>query len=454
MNPSDPNDFKVTVETIPLSVMDLPRPIVVYRGHRVNIPEIHINSLIKFSNRPKGTPIDKSRRAVEWGGYWDHTDGYGASNIAFAEEVIGCGWNIKPVWLENREGIKHCNSDKILRFKDADVKAEIGVSFVIPPDIHMMSSHLKRLILYTLWESTRMHPEWIPILHQADMIVTGSEFCRLVLRASGAPAPIIVLPIPIGDEYQPIPRKPPTDICQFLFVSAPYQRKGLDVLIGVWKQHFANRKDVRLRLHTKRPNVTRESKAVWYEDQIKGIPNIEYSYDQLTPEALMKLYAESHVLVHPSRGEGFGRTVAEALATEMPVVATGATGLTDFFNNENGFPIDVKGWTPCNHPFYQYGNWAEPDADSLRERMEEVMSDYSAAQDKARHGSRTVRAKYNRRVAGQAWNFLLENADRLGTHKDRMALTRDYQIFLSRACALPIIDAGKDARVDDFFEDI
>lgn len=50
-----------------------------------------------------------------------------------------------------------------------------------------------------------------------------------------------------------------------------------------------------------------------------------------TPEQLARVYAEHHVLCQPSRGEAFGLTPLEALACGVPVVATQATGHSQWF---------------------------------------------------------------------------------------------------------------------------
>jgi alpha-1,3-rhamnosyl/mannosyltransferase len=50
---------------------------------------------------------------------------------------------------------------------------------------------------------------------------------------------------------------------------------------------------------------------------------------RVTPEALAALHAEAAALVHPARHEGFGFTVAEALAAGTPVIAAASPAVSE-----------------------------------------------------------------------------------------------------------------------------
>jgi glycosyltransferase involved in cell wall biosynthesis len=74
-------------------------------------------------------------------------------------------------------------------------------------------------------------------------------------------------------------------------------------------------------------------------------------------------------LVSPHRAEGFGRNIAEAILLGVQVLATGASGCTDFLQAD-----EALNWTPrlvCGgeYPFADGMFWAEPDFDDLVERM-------------------------------------------------------------------------------------
>jgi glycosyltransferase involved in cell wall biosynthesis len=63
---------------------------------------------------------------------------------------------------------------------------------------------------------------------------------------------------------------------------------------------------------------------------------------KLSSKALIELYHSAHCFLFPTRGEGFGLTLAEAMRTGLPCISPYYSGLTDFFNNKVGYVIDYK----------------------------------------------------------------------------------------------------------------
>jgi glycosyltransferase involved in cell wall biosynthesis len=92
--------------------------------------------------------------------------------------------------------------------------------------------------------------------------------------------------------------------------------------------------------------------------------------DLLDDRAMAGLYAACDVFVSPSRGEGFCRPVAEAMAAGRPVVATAHSGPADHLDDAVGWPLP---WTEVpvgdaarEESRYPAGaRWAEPDAEAL-----------------------------------------------------------------------------------------
>jgi glycosyltransferase involved in cell wall biosynthesis len=77
-----------------------------------------------------------------------------------------------------------------------------------------------------------------------------------------------------------------------------------------------------------------------------GISNNVIFAGFLSDEDLMKCYVLCALYVSPSRLEGFGLTVLEAMANAKPVIATNAGAFPEILqNNENGIlvPVDDTG---------------------------------------------------------------------------------------------------------------
>ena len=88
---------------------------------------------------------------------------------------------------------------------------------------------------------------------------------------------------------------------------------------------------------------------------------------------------DSYVSLH--RSEGFGFTVAEAMALGRPVIATGYSGVMGFLNDANGFLVGYRpASVPSGTPHYPEGaGWAEPDLDDAARLMRQVAGDPNAA---------------------------------------------------------------------------
>ena len=59
-------------------------------------------------------------------------------------------------------------------------------------------------------------------------------------------------------------------------------------------------------------------------------------------------YGAVDVLVQPSRGEGWGLPMVEAMACGTPVIGTRWSGPAEFLTEENGYPLRTDGLVP-NH---------------------------------------------------------------------------------------------------------
>ena len=94
--------------------------------------------------------------------------------------------------------------------------------------------------------------------------------------------------------------------------------------------------------------------------------------DEAVPQAeLPSLYRAVDAFVLPTRGEGWGRPVVEAMAMGLPAIATNWSGITAFLSPQTGYPLPyklVKAPTAANH------FWAEPDVTALRAVLRHVIT--------------------------------------------------------------------------------
>ena len=102
-------------------------------------------------------------------------------------------------------------------------------------------------------------------------------------------------------------------------------------------------------------------------------------------DALMSS-CDCYVSLH--RSEGFGLTLAEAMALEKPTIATAYSGNMAFMTAENSFLVP---WRPARVPSgcepYPKGDcWAEPDLGAAASLMRQVHDNPVLARDRGRIG--------------------------------------------------------------------
>jgi glycosyltransferase involved in cell wall biosynthesis len=87
---------------------------------------------------------------------------------------------------------------------------------------------------------------------------------------------------------------------------------------------------------------------------------------------------DSYVSLH--RSEGFGLTMAEAMALGKPVIATAYSGNLDFMNDDNSLLVSYRP-VPVGAvgPFYRGGAWAEPSIAHAADLMRWVVAHPQAA---------------------------------------------------------------------------
>ncbi len=96
----------------------------------------------------------------------------------------------------------------------------------------------------------------------------------------------------------------------------------------------------------------------------------------ISENELVSLYKKCNCYVSPTRGEGFGLTMAEAMLCKIPVITTNYGGHLDFCNEDTSYLVDFNLEPSVTHFKTQYtmpdSLWAEPDVVHLSSLMRHV----------------------------------------------------------------------------------
>lgn len=111
--------------------------------------------------------------------------------------------------------------------------------------------------------------------------------------------------------------------------------------------------------------------------QAEGWPNVRIVTEQVEDSEAVQLIASADCLVTLHRSEGFGLTIAEAMAVGTPVIATNWSGNVDFTRGGViGIPYTL---VPTEDPSGRYARkgacWAEPDLEAAAVAMRRIHDD-------------------------------------------------------------------------------
>jgi glycosyltransferase involved in cell wall biosynthesis len=246
--------------------------------------------------------------------------------------------------------------------------------------------------VYTMWECDRLSAADVPHLNKAGLVIVPSRWQAECFRASGVTAPLAVAPL----GFDPLvyhPAGPAPEVCTFGTagaLSAGGVRKNAQKLIDLFCETFPAEPDVRLRVKISPGSPGVET----YDD-----PRIDVIRAVLPLPELADWYRSLTAYLNGSSGEGFGLHLIEAMACGRPIVSAAFSGLTAYFDESVGYPVDYK-LVPVHNEIY-HGHWAEPDADSMAAQMRRIYADRAGA---ARLGAASAaRAKnFTWKAAGQA----------------------------------------------------
>ena len=113
------------------------------------------------------------------------------------------------------------------------------------------------------------------------------------------------------------------------------------MLLRAYGQAFTSHDDVTLVIKTfANPH---NQIGAWLEQARAGrgdYPDVVIIEDDLSESELKALYGQCQVLVAPSRAEGYGLPMAEAMLSGLAVVTTGWGGQLDFCTSETAWLVD------------------------------------------------------------------------------------------------------------------
>ena len=282
---------------------------------------------------------------------------------------------------------------------------DINICFVsIPLQDHFKGTNIQ----WVVFESTLVPPTVMSTMLTADQVWVPSAWGRSVLIENGLdPARCEVVPEGVDtDQYHPYAPRVESPLLTYLIAGKYELRKSIVETVHAWAQEFGNDPEVELVIKTDH-FMNKEAKYNELTEWIGelGLNNVRVIWGSVTANDMADLYQQSHVFVLPTKGEGWGLPLIEAAATGLPIITTWHSAHTEFLQHIQSSVVTVEhDMIPVNCQEYQFfyptpdgnwGAWAQPRTDSIRQALRTSRQSYTYLHKRARENSLIIRKTFS-----------------------------------------------------------
>ena len=272
------------------------------------------------------------------------------------------------------------------------------------------------------WETPDFPEHWTDRFDLVDEVWVATHFVAEAIRAK-ATVPVVVMPPMVRPPRVARDRAwlatllPEVAAEEFVFLfqfdvaSVPF-RKNPEAVVAAFRAAFTAQEPVRLVLKLLNghaaPGLVRSLRQAAEGRRISLLDATLDSTDRF------RLLASADCFVSLHRSEGFGLSIAEAMAYGLPVVTTGWSGNADFTHAGNAAIVahDLTPGLEAQGPYPAGTPWAEAQPADAARQMRRVWTDPAWRAAIAQAGAATVEQLYSAEAVGAAMRDRLLRVER------------------------------------------
>jgi GT2 family glycosyltransferase len=360
-------------------------------------------------------------RSIDWHSIINFPSGYAGTSRSLVETLDKIGVSVRyryvygPGTVFPVEEPPHTESYVVNMVKDREFgSAPVQVVYAQGDVFKKNTGRYK--IGYTMLEVDGLPGEWVRQANLMDEVWAPSSFNKRTFHDSGVKVPIRVVPLGVDPAYfsPQIRGQRVGDVFTFLSVFEWGERKAPEILLRAFSDEFKRSEPVRLlcKVNNFDPGLD-----VHYEVSKLGLRKqgglVVIAENQILQRyELGVLYRSVDCFVLPTRGEGWGMPILEAMACGLPVIATKWSSQTDFMTNNNSLPLEIDGLTPAiaKCPYYKGFRWAQPSYEHLRTLLRWVYEHQEEAKDIGAHAAQDALQHWTWTHAAQRIYDLIETS--------------------------------------------